>query len=131
MHFQEIKFSILAVFVFALAILGCKENKTADNESDSSMENTNVNLANGTFTNPLLESGPDPWTIYHKGNYYYIKSGNRAITLMRTPDITDLKNAEKKVIWKAPESGDHSQEIWAPEIHNIDGNWYVYVAADE
>lgn len=62
-------------------------------------------FTNGSFTNPLLESGPDPWTIYHEGNYFYIKSDTRALTLMRTPDITDLKNPEKKVIGTARKTG--------------------------
>ncbi len=84
-----------------------------------------------TFTNPLLPSGADPWTIFHDGMYYYVKSEGTSIALLRTPDITELRSAEKKVIWTAPPGTDHSKEIWAPEIHSLRGNWYVYVAADD
>ena len=82
------------------------------------------------FQNPLLESGADPWAIYHDGLYYYIKSDQSSFTLMKTKDITDLRNAQKKVIWDAPKNTDHSNALWAPEIHNIDGVWYIYYAAD-
>lgn len=84
-----------------------------------------------TFTNPLLDNGADPWAIYHDGNYYYIRSEGTSIVLLKTPDITELRNAQKKVIWKAPETGDHSKNIWAPEIHFINSAWYIYVAADD
>lgn len=121
---------MLAVFVFVVAMIGCKENRTTEDKPVANPETTQDSITENTFTNPLLESGPDPWAIYHDGNYYYIKSGNRAITLMRTPDITDLKDAEQKTVWKAPETGNYSQNIWAPEIHYINDDWYVYVAAD-
>lgn len=119
---------ILYFVTIANTFIGCKEYVKFDLQN---LNKQGVIAEKETFTNPILPSGADPWAIYHEGNYYYIKSGNRSITLMRTPDITDLKNAEKKVIWKAPEEGDHSKNIWAPEIHNIEGTWYVYVAADD
>ncbi len=87
--------------------------------------------ADSTFTNPLLSSGADPWAIFHEGNYYYIKSEASQIILMKTPDITDLEHAKKQTIWTPPAGTDHSKNVWAPEIHHIDDNWYVYVAADD
>src|SRR5690606_4254837 len=122
-----------STFILALAFIGfmaCKENHSPEAKKTAT-HNEAAQNTDKTFTNPLLPSGPDPWAIYHEGNYYYIKSGGGGIILMRTPDITDLQNAEKKVIWKAPETDDHSREIWAPEIHNINDNWYIYVAADD
>ena len=117
---------LVLLFIFAI---GCRDSGSSK-EIDTSNELIDEINDKNTFTNPLLPSGADPWAIYHKGNYYYIRSGANAITLMRTPDITDLKNADKKIIWTAPNTGDHSRNIWAPEVHNIDGAWYVYFAAD-
>jgi GH43 family beta-xylosidase len=34
------------------------------------------------------------------------------------------------VIWTPPNRGPYSREIWAPEIHFLEGKWYVYFAAD-
>ena len=55
-----------------------------------------------TFTNPLLPSGPDPWTIYKDGYYYYTNSTGNNITLWKTTNIAYLSSAEKKVVWTPP-----------------------------
>ncbi|WP_215224171.1 glycoside hydrolase family 43 protein [Echinicola shivajiensis] len=123
------KFNILiSLTATTLALLSTCQQKNQQTELVENKKNENVH---DTFNNPILKSGPDPWTIYSEGYYYYIRSGNREITLMRTPDITDLANAEKEVVWQAPNEGMYSQNIWAPEIHRIDNKWYIYVAADD
>ncbi|MBV9873780.1 MAG: glycoside hydrolase family 43 protein [Verrucomicrobia bacterium] len=83
-----------------------------------------------TFTNPLLETGPDPWVIWWKGFYYYSNSSGTNLTLRKTRDITDLKHAEKKVVWKPEPGHEWSNELWAPELHRWGNHWYIYFAAD-
>jgi GH43 family beta-xylosidase len=84
-----------------------------------------------TFVNPLLPSGADPWSIYKDGYYYYTNTLGDRIDVWRTKNLADLKTAERKTIW-TPEAGTmHSREIWAPEIHFLQGKWYVYFAADD
>lgn len=83
-----------------------------------------------TFSNPLLGGGADPWALWHEGNYYYMNTTGGKLVLWVTPDITDLKNAEKEIIWE-PADPKVSKHIWAPEIHYIDGKWYVYFSADD
>ncbi len=83
-----------------------------------------------TFTNPLLEHGPDPWVIAQDGWYYYMNSMGKNITIWKTRDMTDLRDAGKTVVWTAPEKGPMSHDIWAPELHRFDGKWYLYFAAD-
>lgn len=83
-----------------------------------------------TFTNPLLPSGADPWVTFRDGHYYYMNSTGDNLTIWKTRDITDLKNAEKKVVWTPPATGPYSHEIWAPELHFVQGKWYIYFAAD-
>lgn len=93
------------------------------------MVSPNVN-AQKTFANPLLEYGPDPYSTYHEGYYYYTHTMQDRLVLFKTKNLADLKNAEKKTIWIAPKNTDYSAEIWAPEFHFIKGKWYVYFAAD-
>ena len=51
------------------------------------------------------------------------------LTIWKTKDITDLRDAEKKVVW-TPELGHPwSKDIWAPELHRWGGKWYIYFAA--
>ncbi|HWF65854.1 MAG TPA: glycoside hydrolase family 43 protein [Acidobacteriaceae bacterium] len=84
-----------------------------------------------TFTNPLLPSGPDPSVTFRGGFYYYMNTTGNNLTIWKTRDITDLKHAEKKVVWTPPATGPDSKDIWAPELHFLRGKWYIYFAADD
>lgn len=84
-----------------------------------------------TFTNPLLPSGADPWAIYHGGYYYYTHTTGHNLTLWKTKSLAELKTAEKKVVWTPPATGLNSREIWAPELHYLQGKWYLYYSADD
>jgi len=82
-----------------------------------------------TFTNPLLDSGPDPWITTDGGYYYYTNTLGDRLELWKTDDIANLRNAETKVVWRAPDSGPNSTSVWAPELHRIDGKWFLYYTA--
>lgn len=107
------------LFVLALAASGTLLHSQTPPRSHSA-----------TFTNPLLPSGADPWVIYHEGFYYYMNSTGKNLTIWKTPDITDLNGAEKKIVWRPSAAGPDSHELWAPELHFLDGKWYIYFAAD-
>ncbi len=83
-----------------------------------------------TFTDPLLHNGPDPWVVYWKGFYFYSNSTGRNLTLRKTADITDLRDAETKAVWTPEPGHPWSKEIWAPELHRWGNKWYIYFAAD-
>lgn len=85
----------------------------------------------GTFTNPLLPSGADPWIIYKDGYYYYTNSLGNRLAIWKTKDVPTLGTAEKKTIWRPPAGTAYSHDIWAPELHFINGKWYMYFAADD
>lgn len=85
--------------------------------------------APGTFANPVA-AGADPWVVYHEGWYYWCLSLEmRGVAIYRSPTLTAL--GELVSVWHAPASGPHRAEIWAPELHRLDGRWYVYVAASD
>lgn len=126
---KNLKYGCILILT-SIVVIACNGSKVLNQNTAVEVVSQKDNLKS-TFTNPLLDNGADPWAIHHEGNYYYIKSEGASIVLLKTPDITDLRNAQKKVIWKAPETGDHSKNIWAPEIHFINSAWYIYVAADD
>ncbi len=81
------------------------------------------------FANPIAE-GADPWVLRHGTNYLTcLSEANRGVALYCSDRLTAL--GAKHVIWRAPESGPCSREVWAPEIHFLDGRWHVYVAASD
>ena len=83
------------------------------------------------WTNPLVEQRADPHVIRHGGQYYLpatVPEYDR-IELLRAATLDGLRSAPPAVIWRRHESGPMSWHIWAPELHHIDGKWYVYFAA--
>lgn len=81
-----------------------------------------------TFTNPVWD-GADPWLVKHNDQYIYCWSANNSIHISRSAKMT--KKGEIKQIWKAPETGWNRSCVWAPEIHYLQGHWFVYYAAGE
>ncbi len=88
----------------------------------------------GSFDNPLAEQRADPW-VYQSddGTYYLIATAPEydRIVMRESDSINGLKDAEEKTLWTRHESGVMSHHIWAPELHRIDGTWYIYFAAGE
>ncbi|TFW29296.1 alpha-N-arabinofuranosidase [Duganella callida] len=84
------------------------------------------------FHNPLVPQRADPQVELHSDGYYYytatVPEYDR-IELRRVKDLNDLGRAEPKVIWRKHDAGLMSANIWAPEIHYIDGRWYLYFTA--
>ncbi len=87
-------------------------------------------LPAGTFQNPLLPAGADPAVVARDGVYYYTQTTGRNLTIWKTRDLTDLRNAEKVVVWTPPADGPYAKEVWAPELHYLKGKWYIYFTAD-
>lgn len=85
----------------------------------------------GTFANPILNGGADPWAIRRDGYYYYTHTVGNAIQIWKSRSLTDMAAAETAVVWTPPADGPNAREIWAPELHWLDGKWYIYYAADD
>ncbi|WP_166246273.1 family 43 glycosylhydrolase [Paenibacillus turpanensis] len=84
------------------------------------------------YENPLIEQRADPHIYKHTDGYYYFTASvpeYDRIILRRAKTIQGLAQAEEIVIWNKHASGEMSKHIWAPEIHFIDGKWYIYFAA--
>ena len=78
---------------------------------------------------PLLPSGPDPWVVAHEGMYYYTHTLGDRIALWKTTDMAQLGKVQPVVVWRAPPTGENSTSIWAPELHFLDGKWWLYYSA--
>ncbi len=95
---------------------------------------------NATKTDILIADRADPYITRGSDGYYYFTAsypmygvtdpqGYDRIILRRATTIEGLKDAKEIVIWDESESTTAHRFIWAPEIHEIDGKWYVYFAA--
>lgn len=82
-----------------------------------------------TFTNPILdEKAPDPSVLRHNGFYYLILALSNQITILKSPILTDFRNAERREVYGAPPG---RANLWAPEMHYIRGNLYIYFTMDD
>ncbi|MFF7484621.1 family 43 glycosylhydrolase [Streptomyces luteogriseus] len=84
------------------------------------------------YTNPIAEKRADPHIVKHTDGYYYFTATvpeYDRIVLRRATTIQGLKTAPETTIWTKHAAGVMGAHIWAPEIHFIDGKWYVYFAA--
>ena len=89
------------------------------------------------YENPFIEEKADPWITKGSDGYYYFtasypmygssdKNGYSKVTLRRSETIDGLREAEEITIWDSKNSSKIFRYIWAPEIHEINGVWYVY-----
>lgn len=98
--------------------------------SDPAFKKTG-SLSPDQFVNPIGE-GADPWIIRDQKNERYLwclSEGNRAISIQTSKRLTSL--GQKHLVWQAPDSGPFSDEIWAPELHFLQGRWIIYFAASD
>ncbi|WP_128546435.1 glycoside hydrolase family 43 protein [Larkinella soli] len=97
-------------------------------QTESTVDPVPVSPA-GTFTNPLLNSGPDPWVVRQGDWYYYCHTVGDRVQLWKVKNLTDLSETEPKTVWKPADGLPYSRNVWAPELHLLDGKWYLYVTA--
>lgn len=92
------------------------------------------------WPNPLVSQRADPHLTLHTDGYYYFMGTvpeydrlelrrAKTIAALATASPEPVERAEPKTIWRKHATGAMGAHIWAPELHHIDGKWYVYFAA--
>ncbi len=84
-----------------------------------------------TITNPVHNGGADPWVIRDGDDYYYCFSGGNGVRVAQIDGLHAITQENYSQVYSAPEGTMWSAEYWAPELHKINGKWYIYVAADD
>lgn len=108
-----------------MCLVGCGDSDDNNGGGPKPVDNT-------VFANPVLTAGPDPWIYKHTDdNYYLTHTTGNSLRLYRTPNPSQAGTAFSTVVWTAPATGMNSRNIWAPEIHHVNGKWYFYYAADD
>ncbi|GAA1185205.1 GH43 family beta-xylosidase [Kitasatospora gansuensis] len=111
----------LALLVALLALLG-----------STLAERPATAAAGQTYTNPVKsQKGADPWLEYYNGNYHLITTSfTDTLTMRKSPTLAGLATAPSVEVWRdsTPSRGTN---IWAPEIHFLNGRWYLYYSAGQ
>jgi len=86
----------------------------------------------GTFVNPILSDGADPWVIFQNGYYYFTDTTGGDVEIRRAPRLAGTNGIGNAVLMTKffPPAPDN-KEVWAPELHVIKGTNYIYYAADD
>lgn len=89
-------------------------------------------VSDAAFANPLVRQRADPHVSLHSDGYYYytatVPEYDR-IEVRRARSLNGLGMADPQVVWRKHASGPMGAHIWAPEMHHIDGKWYIYFTA--
>ena len=86
------------------------------------------------FNEPWILQRADPYVYRHTDGWYYFTASIPAydgICLRRAKSLAELPQAEEVEIWHKHEEGPMSIHIWAPELHFLDGKWYIYYAGGD
>src|SRR5688572_10787519 len=80
-----------------------------------------------TFANPLM-AGADPWVVKKDATYHLIQSRQGGLWVSTSTKLTEVAS-NGTLVWTPPDTGWNRTNLWAPELHFIDGRWYIYYAA--
>lgn len=83
---------------------------------------------------PWIEQRADPYVYRHTDGWYYFTASvpeYDGIRLRRARSLAELPAAPEKEVWHRHPGGPMSRNIWAPELHWLDGAWYLYFAGGE
>ncbi len=97
------------------------------------------------YSNPFILERADPYVVKGSDGYYYFTAsypmrrdddpeGYDRVILRRGKTLASLAEAEEKTIWQIrlpggeKEATESQRFIWAPELHEIGGKWFVFYA---
>jgi len=86
-----------------------------------------LSFAQKAFVNPISE-GADPWVIKTDSCYYFCSTvWVSDVVVWKSKKLTDY--GIRRFVWSPPTSGWNKTDIWAPELHYIQGKWYIFYSA--
>ena len=86
------------------------------------------------YNKPWILQRADPYVYKHTDGTYYFTASIPAydgIVLRHSDTLAGLKDAEEVRVWQKHDKGIMSEHIWAPELHYLDGKWYIYYAGGD
>ena len=107
------------------------------NQNNIKCDDEDSRKINGPFTDynmPFIIQRADPYVCrHHDGTYYFTASVPEydRIVLRSSSTLLGLKDAQEVTVWQKHSQGLMGAHIWAPELHYLEGKWYLYFAAGD
>ncbi len=93
-----------------------------------------TNFLKTKYNQPFILQRADPY-VYMDDKLGYLFTASvpayDRIVLRRSDTIDGLVKAEEITVWERHEKGIMSIHVWAPEIHHINHEWFIYFAAGD
>lgn len=86
------------------------------------------------YNEPWILQRADPFICKQHNEKYFFTASVPAydrIILRCADTLAGIADAEEVTIWHKHDSGIMSEHIWAPELHYLEGKWYIYFAGGE
>jgi GH43 family beta-xylosidase len=87
------------------------------------------------FASNPLGPGQDPFVIRWQDSYLHVHSAGGSVWIEQSKYLQDVDRDDPDNVsvraWRPPTGTNYSSQIWAPELHQINGKWYIYVAASD
>lgn len=93
-----------------------------------------TNYITTEYNRPFIAQRADPYIYRHTdGTCYFTASVPEydRVVLRSADTLAGLRDAREKTLWTKHERGEQSMHVWAPEIHFIEGEWYIYYSAGD
>ena len=70
--------------------------------------------------------GQDPYAVLYQNKYLLIESQDEErIAIITWRSLDDMRNSVSITVWDNPQE----HQVWAPELHLINGRWYIYYSS--
>jgi GH43 family beta-xylosidase len=120
----------LLLVIMGLSVGACRPRTLDDHLSPGAWRV--ISSSHGLFRNPIIGTGADPWVTHKDGFYYYCRTdGQSSIFITRAQHLLDIGHHPTVKVHQAPPDTEHSRQLWAAELHFLDGLWYIYYAASD
>jgi len=83
------------------------------------------------YENPFNPWIADPDIVYHDGKYYHVFGAWGCLFVSTFDDFANYTTDGAAMILQFVEGKPWAMDVWAPEIHFVDGYWYVYFSSAE
>ncbi|KAK4980207.1 hypothetical protein LTR42_000514 [Elasticomyces elasticus] len=84
---------------------------------------------NASLLDITKEHTPDPWITHTNDKFFLTFTGNTRIPMWEASSLIGLYDRfERWPVYMAPLLGPTSERLWAPELHCLQGRWYIYFA---
>ena len=94
---------------------------------------TSTTSSSSSFSNAIVDTAtPDPYVVLFNGQYYmtYTADGNR-VEMWTSSTLSDFHSGSYSAVslWDPVSAGISITNLWAPELHDVGGTWYIYFSA--